>query len=40
MKDRYFTYILLCAADSYYVGMTNNLDLRFEQHEEGINEGS
>jgi putative endonuclease len=37
---RYFTYILFCADDSYYTGMTNDLDRRMEEHEEGINEGS
>jgi putative endonuclease len=37
---RYATYILHCADDSYYTGMTNNLERRMEEHEEGINEDS
>lgn len=28
-------YILLCADDSYYVGSTNNLELRVLQHQNG-----
>jgi predicted GIY-YIG superfamily endonuclease len=28
-------YILRCADGSYYVGSTNNLDLRFSQHQSG-----
>lgn len=28
-------YILKCADDSYYVGSTKNLDLRFAQHQSG-----
>ncbi|CAN5252272.1 hypothetical protein BH09BAC5_BH09BAC5_06030 [soil metagenome] len=37
---RYSTYILLCADDSYYTGITNDLDRRIIEHEEGINEGA
>ncbi len=37
---RFSVYILHCADDSYYVGMTNNLKARTKQHEEGVNEGS
>lgn len=37
---RYSVYILLCADDSYYTGMTNNLKQRIREHDEGINEGS
>ncbi|MCX6310389.1 MAG: GIY-YIG nuclease family protein [Bacteroidetes bacterium] len=37
---RYSTYILLCADDSYYTGMTNNLKRRIIEHSEGVNEGS
>jgi putative endonuclease len=29
-------YILLCADDSYYVGVTNNLKIRLWQHETAI----
>jgi putative endonuclease len=30
-------YILLCADDSYYVGVTNNLEIRLWQHETAYN---
>lgn len=38
MKSRqvYFVYILLCADGSYYTGMTNSLDRRIAEHENGI----
>ena len=32
----YFVYILLCADNSYYTGITNNVDRRFEEHSLGI----
>lgn len=32
----YWVYILHCCDDSYYIGVTNNLELRFAQHEAGI----
>ncbi len=32
---RYFVYILKCADGSYYTGVTNNLEIRFAQHQEG-----
>ncbi len=28
----YFTYILQCADDTYYIGSTNDLDRRLHQH--------
>ena len=28
----YFTYIILCSNNRYYVGHTNNLEKRFEYH--------
>ncbi len=31
----YYVYILRCADDSYYVGVTGNFDKRWEQHREG-----
>ena len=31
-----FVYILECSDGTYYVGSTNNLDLRIQQHEIGI----
>lgn len=39
-KRVYFTYILLCSDDSYYVGITNNIERRFGEHQSGINETS
>ena len=36
----YYVYILKCSDKSYYVGFTNNLELRFKQHHEGINKES
>jgi putative endonuclease len=38
MKTMY-VYILRCSDNSYYVGVTNNLELRLEQHQQGINPG-
>ncbi|MGB0916052.1 MAG: GIY-YIG nuclease family protein [Flavobacteriales bacterium] len=35
MVKFFYTYILHCVDDSYYVGVTNNLDLRLSQHQEG-----
>ncbi|MBA2610636.1 MAG: GIY-YIG nuclease family protein [Bacteroidetes bacterium] len=29
-------YILSCSDNSYYVGVTNNVSIRFEQHNEGL----
>ena len=37
---RYYVYILKCSDDSYYTGITNNLKLRFQQHQEGVNTNS
>lgn len=31
----YWVYILLCSDNSFYTGMTNNLDNRIAQHQEG-----
>jgi putative endonuclease len=33
---QYFVYILLCADNSYYTGVTNDLDRRLHEHENGI----
>ncbi|WAC11515.1 GIY-YIG nuclease family protein [Dyadobacter pollutisoli] len=33
----YFVYILKCADDSYYTGITNNLDRRLAEHNSGFN---
>lgn len=32
-----YVYILKCSDNSYYVGVTNNLESRFFQHQEGVN---
>lgn len=36
----YFVYMLRCVDDSYYVGVTNNLTMRLEEHKTGFHEGS
>ena len=36
MKTMY-VYMLLCSDKTYYVGVTNNLERRFEQHSQGTN---
>lgn len=33
----YFVYVLECSDSSYYVGVTNDLEIRLEQHNNGIN---
>jgi putative endonuclease len=33
---QYFVYILLCSDNSYYTGITNDLERRFYEHESGI----
>ena len=33
----YFVYIIKCCNDSYYIGFTNNLDRRMEEHSSGKN---
>ena len=33
----YTVYILKCSDQSYYVGVTNDIDTRISQHTEGIN---
>jgi putative endonuclease len=35
-----YVYILKCADKSYYVGVTNNVELRVEQHNSGQSETS
>jgi putative endonuclease len=32
----FFVYILKCSDGSYYTGITNNIELRIEQHNEGM----
>lgn len=36
----YFVYILKCSDNSYYVGVTNNLERRVGEHENSLNESS
>lgn len=38
MKD-YFVHILKCSDDSYYTGVTNNLEKRIKEHQSGIIKG-
>ena len=39
MKKMYI-YILLCADDSLYVGVTNNLERRLKEHQSALHENS
>jgi putative endonuclease len=34
---QYFVYILLCNDNSYYTGVTNDLERRLHEHDNGIN---
>jgi putative endonuclease len=38
--NQYFVYILLCSDNSYYTGVTNDLERRLYEHENGIDPGS
>ena len=38
MKD-YFIYILKCSDDSYYTGVTNNLEKRINEHQSRLIKG-
>jgi putative endonuclease len=38
MRD-YFVYILKCSDDSYYTGVTNNLEKRISEHKSGVIKG-
>ncbi len=33
--NQYFVYILLCNDNSYYTGITNDLETRLEDHQKG-----
>jgi len=35
--NQYFVYILICSDQSYYTGITNDLERRFTEHETGFN---
>lgn len=32
-----FVYILLCSDDSYYIGVTNNIERRLKEHQDSLN---
>lgn len=34
----YFVYMLRCSDNSYYVGVTNNIERRIKEHESGFHE--
>lgn len=36
----YYVYLLQCADDSYYIGVTNNLSRRLREHESGYDENA
>ncbi|MFA7420052.1 MAG: GIY-YIG nuclease family protein [Melioribacteraceae bacterium] len=36
---RMWVYILQCSDGSYYTGVTNNLEIRLLEHEQGLHEG-
>lgn len=36
----YFVYILKCRDNTYYTGITNNLELRLAQHQSGFKPGT
>ena len=40
MRKYYFVYILKCADNSYYTGITNSIARRFAEHQNGRNPGS
>ena len=37
---QYFVYILLCADNSYYTGVTNNLERRLYEHQNGADQNA
>ena len=34
----YFVYILKCSNNLLYIGITNNIERRFEEHQKGLND--
>lgn len=36
--NTYHIYILKCADDSFYIGVTNNIERRIIEHQEGVDE--
>ena len=39
-KHQYYVYILLCADDTFYVGVTNSIKRRYHQHQTSTKETS
>ena len=39
LRHNYYVYIIECSDHFYYVGVTNDLERRIEEHNEGINPG-
>jgi putative endonuclease len=37
---QYFVYILLCSDNSYYTGVTNDMERRLYEHQNGLDPGS
>jgi putative endonuclease len=37
---KYYVYILKCSDKSYYTGITNNIERRLDEHNEGINDNA
>lgn len=35
MSDKYYVYMLICSDDTFYTGITNNLEKRLKSHNEG-----
>ena len=40
MNYKYFVYILKCSDESLYTGITNNLEKRFKEHQNGLKRSS
>jgi len=38
--EKFTVYILRCSDESYYTGVTNDIDRRFFEHQSGLNAGS
>ena len=38
--NTYYIYILLCSDNSYYIGVTNNIEERVLQHQNGVHGNS
>jgi len=40
MMKYYYVYILKCSDESYYIGVTNDIERRLDEHRMGINKAS